>query len=524
MKGSRGLFRLGALTLLALTLMVVMALPSSAANVCSSSQMLDEVEIVNVAAKASPAVWSAQDLVNFDHDGDIENGLLEVSFKDIATDFDFDGYVLEAVPGDDDPGDSDNKGVAAYKSPSLIARPAVVGATITEVLNLEPGTKYYVTVYAVNHNTVQISPDQRAQDSSWATTLLSAPFLGALHFVEGGGVLRAATDLNGNDNSDDDGEAIRSNCILATDANCVEGGVLGAATDLNGNGNSNDTGEAVRSNCILATDANCVEGGVLGAATDLDNNGNSNDDGEAIRSNCLATDANCVVVGWDSVGLADNDYKGTHFALYGAEGEAKQHYFHWLNPGDYGPFDHVLDKSQDMKQADMLSLDKDGDVEAHCADADINGDCGHTHYQFKAVDDKGNTVASELTETMGELTAAGADYFRTVFTAESGDLTLSVSLGRMVGGKYKAMSDTASVMFAAPDDLRALDQTYDEYLKVNSDIHGDYDENDDLERWLGKDKTGADRSIWNPDPKQAFSVIKNDKKKVMTAHLNNQLK
>ena len=561
MKGSRGLFRLGALTLLALTLMVVMALPSSAANVCSSSQMLDEVEIVNVAAKASPAVWSAQDLVNFDHDGDIENGLLEVSFKDIATDFDFDGYVIEAVPGDDDPGDSDNKGVADYKSPALVARPAVVGATITEVLNLEPGTKYYVTVYAVNHNTVQISPDQRAQDSSSATTLLSAPFLGALHFVEGGGVLRVAMDLNGNGNSNDDGEAVRSNCILATDANCVEGGVLGAATDLNGNGNSNDDGEAVRSNCILttdtncveggvlgvatdlngngnpnddgeavrsncilATDANCVEGGVLGAATDLNGNGNSNDDGEAVRSNCLATDANCVVVGWDSVGLADNDYKGTHFALYGAEGEAKQHYFHWLNPGDYGPFDHILDKSQDMKQADMLSLDKDGNVEAHCADADINGDCGHTHYQFKAVDDNGNTVASELTETMGELTAASADYFRTVFTAESGDLTLSVSLGRMVGGKYKAMSDTASVMFAAPDDLRALDQTYDEYLKVNSDIHGDYDENDDLERWLGEDKTGADRSLWNPDPEQAFSVIKNDQKKVMTAHLNNQLK
>ena len=48
-----------------------------------------------------------------------------------------------------------------------------------------------------------------------------------------------------------------------------------------------------------------------------------------------------------------------------------------------------------------------------------------------------------------------------MFTAESGDLTLSVSLGRMVGGKYKAMSDTASVMFEAPDDLRALDQTFE---------------------------------------------------------------
>ena len=177
MKGLRGLFRLGTLTLLALTLMVAMALPSAAANECSSSQMLDEVEIVGVAAKAAPSTWSAQDLIDFDYGGDIDNGLLEVSFKDIPTDFDFDGYIIEAVPGDDDPGTSDALGVPNYKSPSLIARPAVVGSTVTEVLNLEPGTKYYVTIYAVNHNTVQISPNQRAQDSSSATTLLSAPFL-----------------------------------------------------------------------------------------------------------------------------------------------------------------------------------------------------------------------------------------------------------------------------------------------------------------------------------------------------------
>ena len=86
------------------------------------------------------------------------------------------------MPGDDDPGDSDELGVEDYESSELIARPAVVGSTITEVLNLEPGTKYYVNVYAVNHNTVQISPNQRDQDSSSATTLLSAPFLGALEW------------------------------------------------------------------------------------------------------------------------------------------------------------------------------------------------------------------------------------------------------------------------------------------------------------------------------------------------------
>ncbi len=440
MKELRGLFRLGTLTLLALTLMVAMALPSSAADVCSSGQMLDEVEIVSVAAKESPAVWSAQDLVNFDYDGDIENGLLEVSFKDLATDFEFDGYIIEAVPGDDDPGDSDSLGVSDYKSSSLIARPAVVGSTITEVLNLEPGTKYYVTIYAVNHNTVQISPDQRAQDSSSATTLLSAPFLGAL------------------------------------DWQLVEG----SDTD-----------------------------GVFTPDSDSDGNFTS----------CPEVSDTCGYV-WEMVDLQDDDYKGAHFALYGARDEAGQHYFRWLNPGDYGPFDHVLDRT-DGNQADMLSLDKDGNVEDHCADADIDGDCGHTYYQFKAVDDNGNTVASELVETGGDLMDSGADYFQTVFTAESGDLTLSVSLGRLVGGKYKAMSDTASVMFEAPDDLRALDQTYDEYNRVNMDITDGVDEEDDIERYRdsvfavsGHDETLQDDAAVNAA----------DGKVKMLAYLNNQLK
>ena len=458
MKGLRGLFRLGTLTLLALMLMAVMALPSSAADVCSSSQMLDEVKIVSVMAKESPAVWSAQGLVNFDYGGDIENGLLEVQFKDIATDFDFDGYIIEAVPGDDDPGDSRRLGVPDYKSPSLVARPAVVGSTVTEVLNLEPGTKYYVTVYAVNHNTVQISPDQRAQDSSSTTTLLSAPFLGALEYQA-------------------------------------------------------YTGTVVNGEFITTINAN---GSTTGCTPD-------------------DTNADTCRFSWGPVGLQDDDFKGTHFALYGAAGEAGQHYFRWLAPRQYGPLDHLLDSDvvwdyeptahtrKSGEQADMLSLDKDGNVEDHCADKDINGDCGHTHYQFKAVDENGNTVASELVETQGRLSFSG-HYFQSVFSAEKGDLTLSVSLGRMVGGKYKAMSDTASVAFEAPDDLRALDQTYREYYRVLLDIAADYDENEDLLRWLGENKTGANRSIWNRSPERGFAVISNDFRHITRAHLNNQLK
>ena len=232
------------------------------------------------------------------------------------------------------------------------------------------------------------------------------------------------------------------------------------------------------------------------------------------------------MMAWRLSDLNDDDYKGAHFALYGADQEDGQHYFRWLNPGDYGPFDHILDKSKDEKQADMLSFDKDGEVENHCADADIDGDCGHTHYQFKAVDDNGNTVASELVETMGELTSGGSDYFQTVFTAESGDLTLSVSLGRMVGGKYKAMSDTASVMFEAPDDLRALDQTYAEYSKVNEDITKGVDDTDDVDRYRDsvfstKALTGYDNG---EDLESDAKVKAADTKLKMVAYLNNQLK
>ena len=444
MKGLRGLFRLGTLTLLALTLMVAMALPSSAGgHVCSSSQMLDEVEIVNVAAKEAPASWSAQDLADFDYDGDIENGLLEVSFKDIPTDFEFDGYFIEAVPGDDDPGNSDGLGVDAYKS-SLIARPVVVGSTITEVLNLEPGTKYYVTVYAVNHYQVQISPSQRAQDSSSATTLLSAPFLGALNW-------RPTLAVAG---------------VVSVPANVTD------------------------------EFASCAAG-----ETPADN-----------PTTCINH--------WWKVDLDDDDFQGTHFGLYGARGEDGQHYFRWLNPGDYGPFDHtVIVDGDDMHEVDMLSLDEDGDVEDSCEDP--GGDCGHTHYQFKAVDDNGNTVASELVETDGTLLEAEDDYFQVVFTAESGDLTLSVSLGRMVGGKYKAMSDTASVMFEAPDDLRALDQTYNEYSRVNSDITDDVDETDDVETYRDSvfALAGHDEALESDDDvKAATGKVK------MLAYLNNQLK
>ena len=236
-------------------------------------------------------------------------------------------------------------------------------------------------------------------------------------------------------------------------------------------------------------------------------------------------EANSCMGRWGSVDLNDNDYRGTHFALYTAKEEAGQHYFRWLNPGDYGPFDHVLDK-KDNKQADMLSLDKDGDVEDHCADKDItSGDCGHTHYQFKAVDDNGNTVASELVETKGKFPVGVDDeYYQVVFTAEKGDLTLSVSLGRRVGGKYKAMSDTASVMFEAPDDLRALDQTHAEYQRVNMDITDGVDDEDHIKRYRDSVFAALSGHDEGDQLKNDAQVEKASNKLKMLAYLNNQLK
>ena len=481
MKALRGLFRLGTLTLLALTLMVALTLPSAASShqVCSAGLMLEEVEIVSVEAKPSPAVWETRGLVKFDYDGDIENGLLEVKFKDIPTAFDFDGYIIEAVPGDDDPGDSATRGVSAHKS-GLIARPKIIGDTVPKVLNLEPGTKYYVTVHAVNHNTVQISPKQRPQDQTADTTLLSAPFLGALHAVF------RQYDYGTN-----------------------------AWTDL-------------RCNPLAEPHSN--------------------------------SNYECWFYRWVDVGLDDDmtndhnsDYEGAHFAFYEADDEAGQHYFRWLNPAQYGPYDHILDDVLDdlngnddsEGQADMLSLDKDGQVEDHCAgDAFANGDCGHTHYQFKAVDENGNTVASELVETQGNLVYSQGNlwwedhYFQVVFTAESGELTLSVSLGRVDQGNYRAMSDTASVTVNVPGDLRAFDQTPEEYLTVVSDIfqvfYEDYisDDNDTkgnelAERWLGEKGSGAGRSRWNPRAEESLSDLFYDpwrNQLIIQAHLNNQLK
>lgn len=139
------------------------------------SLVLDEVKIVSVTAQEASVVYNIDDLMNFDHGSDITDGLLEVVFKDIPTSLDFDGYIIEAKVCNSLSNDVDD-----YKSPAVIKRPVVVGSTVTEVLNLEPGTTYSITVYAVKQNMVQISPSQSDQGNYSATTLMTAPLLDTL--------------------------------------------------------------------------------------------------------------------------------------------------------------------------------------------------------------------------------------------------------------------------------------------------------------------------------------------------------
>ena len=88
------------------------------------------------------------------------------------------------------------------------------------------------------------------------------------------------------------------------------------------------------------------------------------------------------------------------------------------------------------------------------------------------------------------------------------------------------MSDTASVMFEAPDDLRALDQTDAEYRRVLKDITDEIKDNEDAESWLGEKSSGDGRSLWNPRADESLAALVTaigDKGK-MQAYLNNQLK
>ena len=189
MKGIRTLLRLGVLALVASLLVVGMTTPALGANKkCHDNQMLPQVRITGVAPATSSMVWDSSKLLYFgDGKADTHSvGRLVVRFRDVNTEFDFDGYKIVATPsdGNNEPGASKDLGVDPETR--YVDRPSDVGSEISTTLNLEPGTKYYVTVVAINElnlsttrvDALEISEAQSNQDSSSGITLLSPPFLG----------------------------------------------------------------------------------------------------------------------------------------------------------------------------------------------------------------------------------------------------------------------------------------------------------------------------------------------------------
>ncbi len=187
MKGIRSLFRLGALAMIAVLLVVALTVPAAAADeTCDDEQMLDEVVILAVSPLESAYTWSSSELLSYG-DGAADTyktGQLEVQFNDINTAYKITHYDVIATPSDE-PGVSAELGVEEVVS--SVDRPSVVGSTVTATLDLEPGTNYDIDVVA-NFYSVQTSPNQSNQDSLGATTFLSPPFLG-------GGVDLSASDL-----------------------------------------------------------------------------------------------------------------------------------------------------------------------------------------------------------------------------------------------------------------------------------------------------------------------------------------
>ena len=76
----------------------------------------------------------------------------------------------------------------------------------------------------------------------------------------------------------------------------------------------------------------------------------------------------------------------------------------------------------------------------------------YTCFQFTATDENGNTVARKLVDDeMTDFLLKPTKFFQSVFTIESNHLMLSVSLGRIVDGKYKAFSDAVVVNLSTRD-------------------------------------------------------------------------
>ena len=177
MKGIRSLFRLGALAMVAVLLVVALTVPAAAADqTCEDDKMFDEVVILSVTPMESAFAWEASELLSYG-DGAASTyptGQLEVQFNDINTAHKITHYDVIATPSGD-PGTSKELGIDEVTI--QVDRPSDVGTVVTATLDLEPGTNYDIDVVSFFYS-VQTSPNQSNQDSLGATTFLSAPFLG----------------------------------------------------------------------------------------------------------------------------------------------------------------------------------------------------------------------------------------------------------------------------------------------------------------------------------------------------------
>ena len=172
------------------------------------------------------------------------------------------------------------------------------------------------------------------------------------------------------------------------------------------------------------------------------------------------------------------DY-GVHFLVYKADEEL--HSFSWLNPADFGPFDHVwkTDASADpplvagKEGADILCTNSEGNLDNSC---NVNGKAdddaiGITHYRLTITDQNG---IIEYLETVEKF--AGTIDDDTIYTAEfslnDGTYTFAVDAGYEEAGQFYALSDKAQVQFDIPDDYRKFNQTSAEIGALLNDIVG----------------------------------------------------
>ena len=419
MNAIRSVFRLVALAMVAVMLVLALTIPAATASkTCAEERMFDEVVILSVTPVESSFQWDASELLSYGNGkaGKYTTGQLEVQFNDINTEHNITHYDVIATPSSE-PGTSKELGIE--EKVTRVDRPSEVGSTVTAVLGLEPGTNYDINVVA-NYYSIQTSPKQGRQDSFSATTFLSPPFLGS-----------------------------------------------GFHTSLT---------------------------------------------------------------------FADEspaDY-GVHFLVYKVDEEL--HSFSWLNPADFGPFDHVwkADALADpplvagKEGADILCTNRKGNLDDSCNVGGNEDDdaIGITHYRLTITDQNG---IIEYLETVEKF--AGTPLDGTIYSAEfslnDGTYNFAVDAGYEEAGQFYALSDKAQVQFDIPNDYRKFNQTSAEIEALLDDIVGSVAGKDEAydpfldSVWNYRDYASDGSVVKELEDGAPLSVVVPAHGKALTVYLNN---